>query len=462
MNRIQQHCMALVTAATPLPQVIRKPELLKFWLLKLTRERLYLIVGLIILAFLAGPISQAIVDYLYPLDHDSFQNTMANLLNSPSLRQLEALRDSRYSQLMFLFWGSGLIVAIIILVLDLPKSVKQAEQKAQKLIEKSQEVSVSNPSLSERLLETANNLRLRLSASEEGSQMQESETETETGKTRVVKKAVKKVRYIGVNQRYRIDRALASGGSGVVYQAEDMVLGRKVALKELLEDLAMDEAQTERFKVEAKALALLSHPRILPVYDMLEENGRFWLVMELLTAGTLKDRIEKSGSLKIKESIEIVKGIASGLEFAHEKGFVHRDIKPENILFADDGSYRITDFGIAKHHTTTIKTAHGLVLGSPAYMSPEQAAGEDIDSRSDIYSLGITMYQMVTGELPFQGDTAAVMAQHITQTAEPPSSGNDAIDGSLDVIILKMLEKKSGDRYQSMQELIGILSDIKY
>lgn len=454
--------MTLITAASPLPQVIRKPELMKLWLFKLTRERIFLIAGLLLLAFLAGSLSQAIVDYFYPLDQDSFQNTMANLLNSPSLRQLEAQRDSRYSQLMTLFWGSGLIVAIIVLVLDLPKSVKQAEQKAQKLIEQSQQVSVSDPSLSERLLEVANSLRLRLSASVEDRLMQEPEidTDTDTGKTRVVKKAAKKVRYIGANQRYRIDRALASGGSGVVYQAEDMVLGRKVALKELLEDLAMDEAQTERFKVEAKALALLSHPRILPVYDMLEENGRFWLVMELLTAGTLKDRIEKSGSLKSIESIEIVKGIASGLGFAHEKGFVHRDIKPENILFADDGSYRITDFGIAKHHSTTIKTAHGLVLGSPAYMSPEQAAGEDIDSRSDIYSLGITMYQMVTGELPFQGDTGAVMAQHITQAAEPPSSRNDAIGEGVDSIILKMLEKKPGDRYQSMQELIDAFGDV--
>ncbi|MDH5356539.1 MAG: serine/threonine protein kinase, partial [Gammaproteobacteria bacterium] len=134
-----------------------------------------------------------------------------------------------------------------------------------------------------------------------------------------------------------------------------------------------------------------------------------------------------------------------------------RDIKPENILFADDGSYRITDFGIAKHHSTTIKTAHGLVLGSPAYMSPEQAAGEAIDSRSDIYSLGITMYQMVTGELPFQGDTAAVMAQHITRAAGPPSSINDSIGESVDRIIIKMLEKKPDERYQSMQALIDSL-----
>ncbi|MDH5354718.1 MAG: serine/threonine protein kinase, partial [Gammaproteobacteria bacterium] len=440
MNKIQQHCMTLITAATPLPRVIRKPELLKFWLLKLSRERMYLIAGLIFMVIFSAPLSQAIVDYLYPLDRDSFQNTMANLLNSPALRELEALRDSRYSQLMILFWGVGLTIALIILVLDLPESIKQAEQKSLQLIEQSQEVRGSNPPLSKRLLEVANSLRLRLSTPEDNSPVLESATDT--GKTRVVKKAAKKVRYIGVNQRYRIDRALASGGSGVVYQAEDMVLGRKVAMKELLEDLVQDEAQAERFKVEAKALALLSHPCILPVYDLLEENGRFWIVMELLTAGTLKSRIEESGCMEINESVEIVKGIASGLGFAHEKGFVHRDIKPENILFADDGSYRITDFGIAKHHSTTIKTAHGLVLGSPAYMSPEQAAGEAIDSRSDIYSLGITMYQMVTGELPFQGDTAAVMAQHITRAADPPSSINDSIGESVDRIIIKMLEKK--------------------
>jgi serine/threonine-protein kinase len=459
INKIQQHYITLVTAASPLPQVLRRRGLVKLWLFKLTRERLYLLAGLIFLLLAAEPFSQGIVDYLYPLDQGSFKNTIANLFNSPKLRKLEELRDTRYFQLFIFFWGVGFVTAAIVLILDLPRSVKQAERKALDMIQQSQEISSSNPLLSETLTTTANSLLLEPTIPKEVNQARDNSKDIV--KTKAMKKAAKPVRYAGANQRYRIEKALASGGSGVVYQAQDTVLERKVALKELLENLAQDQEQKERFKVEARALALLNHPHILPVYDLLEESGRLWLVMELLTGGTLGDRIANAGRLDIDESIDIIKGIASGLGFAHQQGFVHRDIKPENILFGSDGSCRITDFGIAKHQSATTKTAHGLILGSPGYMSPEQASGENVDRRSDIYSLGITMFQMVTGELPFQGDTSAVMAQHITKQADPPSSKNDSVGKELDAVILIMLEKSPDDRYQSAQELIDALNNFK-
>jgi serine/threonine-protein kinase len=180
----------------------------------------------------------------------------------------------------------------------------------------------------------------------------------------------------------------------------------------------------------------------------------------LLNGGSLGDLIEKGGIQDINQSVEIVKGIASGLGFAHQHGFIHRDIKPANILFADDGTFRITDFGIARHQDARVKTSHGLILGSPGYMSPEQAAGEDVDPRSDIYSLGITMYQILTAELPFQGDTSAVMAQHITKPAPPPSALNGSISNALNRVILKMLAKRSEDRFQSTAELIDTLNTL--
>ncbi len=459
MNKIQQYYITLVTSASRLPQVVCKPGILKLWLFRPGRTRLYLAAGIVFLALAAGPVSQGIVDYYYPLDKDSFLMSLGDLLNSPILREKEAMRESRYIQLIVFFWAVGLLIAVFVLMSDLPDSIKQAERKASEMIQKSQEVKASNPLLSETLATTADNLCLQPLPRDKEKPIRASPADI--SKTRVVKMAEKQVRYVGANQRYRIEKALASGGSGVVYQAHDSVLERQVALKQLLENIALDQVQTERFKVEAKALALLNHPHILPVYDLFEDNDRLWLVMELLTAGTLKDKIGESSMIDIAGSIEIVKGIASGLGFAHQQGFVHRDIKPENILFGSDGSYRITDFGIAKHHESTTKTEVGLILGSPGYMSPEQAAGERVDLRSDIYSLGITMYQMVTAQLPFQGDTSAVMAQHITRQAEPPSSINDLVDEELDVVILKMLRKKPDDRYDTMQELIGVLSAIQ-
>ena len=280
-------------------------------------------------------------------------------------------------------------------------------------------------------------------------------------KTVAIAQTKKIIRYIGENNRYRIEKPLGSGGAGIVYLAFDTLLERQVALKELFEELARDKEHSDRFRVEAKALAALNHPHILPIYDFLQENGHFWLVMELLSGGSLTDKINQSSALSITEIIKITIGVASGLGYAHQKGFIHRDIKPENILFADDETYRITDFGIAKHSASSVKTQHGIIMGSPGYMSPEQAAGGEIDYRSDIYSLGVTLYQMLTGRLPFEGDTASVMAQHITQAPASPSELNPDISDELGAILLKMLQKKPQHRFQSTDDLIKSLEGLK-
>ena len=325
VNVISQYCKTLVTAAKPLPLVVREPALLKRWLLKPAKARLVLLAGLLVYLVLATHLSQAIVDIWHPLNQNSLKTGVMELLNSPILRKLQNLRVVRYWQLLSLFWISGLSIASIILILDLPRSIGEHEPLPSKN-KKAQPVGNSG----------------------------------EIIKTRAISSVEKKVRYVGSDRRYQIDKAIASGGAGIVYQAEDTVLGRKVALKELLEDVANDAEQAERFKSEARALALLSHAHILPIYDLLEENGHFWLVMELLTGGTLKDKIDGK-ALDMAQSVVIVKGLASALETAHQKGFVHRDIKPANILFSEEGSFRITDFGIAKHQATGIKTSQGLI-----------------------------------------------------------------------------------------------------
>lgn len=429
MNAIRHQYRTLVTAAQPLPLVLREPALVRFWLFKPARARVPLFAALLIFMVIASPLSQAIVDAWHPLNENSFKTGVMELVNSPILRKLQNLRETRYWQLLIFFWFVGLSAASIILILDLPRVIKSGKHLSAELPPKPGD------------------------AGESGSEQPAAEIVS----TKVITRAEKKVRFVGPKQRYRIDKALASGGAGIVYQAEDTVLGRQVALKELLQELADDALQAERFKSEARALAVSNHPNILPVFDLLEEDGHLWLVMELLTGGTLADRIKAGDALDTQRCIEITRGIASGLGFAHEQGFVHRDVKPANILFAEDGSFRITDFGIAKHQALGIKTSHGLILGSPGYMSPEQAAGESVDARSDIYSLGIVLFQMLTSELPFSGDVSAVMAQHITRPAPLPSEVDASIGEGLDALVAKMLAKKPEDRYQSAAELIAAL-----
>jgi len=465
MKKLKQYSSQLATAATPLPSVMRKPGLVKLWLLTVSAKRVYLLAGVLLLFFAVSPVSQGIVDLWYPQQEKTFKNTLSRMFNPKVEKAAQELRETRYQQLVFIFWSLGLSAIIILLILDLPGAVRKGEKQAQKLLQQSHSIMSTNPELANTLANTAYKLMLKPAPSSDAqaavSKPASSSSSTDIAKTVAMAKPEKVVRYIGENNRYRIDKPIASGGAGIVYLAFDTVLERQVALKELFEELAHDKEHAERFKVEAKALAALNHPNILPIYDFLQDSGHFWLVMELLTGGSLKDKINLPGELGITENINISRGIASGLGYAHKKGFIHRDIKPENILFAEDESYRITDFGIAKHGASSVKTQHGIIMGSPGYMSPEQAAGEEIDSRSDIYSLGITLYQMLTGCLPFEGDTASVMAQHITQAPPRPSELDPDITDEVEAIVLKMLEKKPQNRFQSTDELIKALDGLK-
>ena len=266
--------------------------------------------------------------------------------------------------------------------------------------------------------------------------------------------------YIGQDGRYRIDRLLASGGMGAVHKGYDKTLQRDVAIKELDVNLAQDQEQTDRFRQEALALAGLAHPHIVPVYDLVEDNNRFWIVMELLSGGDLEDRIEKNRPTA-KVASNIIRAVAEGLAFAHNKDIIHRDIKPMNILFNADGIPKLVDFGIAKlvkSQKSTVHTQEGLSLGSPTYMSPEQVKGKkDIDKRVDIYALGVTFYKMLVGEAPFTGDAEEVMRQHIFEMPVPPSELNNTVSNTLNMIVLKTLEKNPDDRYQSLEEFIAAL-----
>ena len=259
-----------------------------------------------------------------------------------------------------------------------------------------------------------------------------------------------------VGDRYEILEKIGVGGMAEVYKGKDHKLNRFVAVKVLKEEFRSNDAFVKKFKEEAQAAAGLAHPNIVNVYDVGDENGIYYIVMELVEGITLKEYIERKGRLTIKEATSIAIQVSAGLEVAHNNQIVHRDIKPQNIIISREGKVKVTDFGIAK--ATTSQTTTSNAMGSVHYASPEQARGGYVDHRSDIYSLGIVLYEMVTGRVPFDGDTAvAVAVKHLQEEMVPPSVYCKEIPYSLEQIIKKCTQKSPDRRYQDIGDLLADL-----
>ena len=259
-----------------------------------------------------------------------------------------------------------------------------------------------------------------------------------------------------LQNRYEILEKIGSGGMSVVYKAQCHTLNRLVAIKVLKEEFAFDKAFIDKFKMEAQAAARLSHPNIVSVYDVVEEDALHYIVMELIEGITLKNYIDKKGCLENKEAIGIAIQVASGIAAAHSHHIVHRDIKPQNIIISRDGKVKVADFGIAK--AVSAQTMNASAVGSVHYISPEQARGGYCDERSDIYSFGITLYEMAAGKVPFEGDnTVAVALAHLEDPVVHPTEYNPDIWPGLEQIILKCTQKKPDMRYASMEDVIADL-----
>ena len=259
-----------------------------------------------------------------------------------------------------------------------------------------------------------------------------------------------------LQNRYEILEKIGSGGMSVVYKAQCHTLNRLVAIKVLKEEFAFDRAFIDKFRMEAQAAARLSHPNIVSVYDVVEEGALHYIVMELIEGVTLKSYIEKRGCLENKEAIGIAIQVASGIAAAHSHHIVHRDIKPQNIIISRDGKVKVADFGIAK--AVSAQTMNATAVGSVHYISPEQARGGYCDERSDIYSFGITLYEMVAGKVPFEGDnTVAVALAHLEDPVVPPTEYNPDICPGLEQIILKCTQKRPDMRYGAMEDVIADL-----
>src|SRR5574344_500738 len=263
-----------------------------------------------------------------------------------------------------------------------------------------------------------------------------------------------------IGNRYEILQEAGNGGMANVYKAKDHILNRMVAVKVLKDEYTTDADFIKRFNTEAQSAASLSHPNIVSIYDVghEEENNLYYIVMELIKGKTLKEIINKDGAISWKWAVNIAMQIASALELAHKSGIVHRDIKPHNIIITEDGVAKVTDFGIAKAVSNSTMTAFGTTIGSVHYFSPEQARGSVTDAKSDLYSLGVVMYEMLTGKVPFDADTpVSVALKHMQEDPVPPIEVNDEIPQAVNDIVLKAMQKEPINRYQSATEMLADL-----
>ncbi len=255
--------------------------------------------------------------------------------------------------------------------------------------------------------------------------------------------------------RYEVIGELGQGAMGVVYKARDPLIDRVVAIKTINLGLALDEKDEYegRFYQEAKAAGRLNHPNIVTIYDVGKSGDVAYIAMEFLEGRELRDIMNERGILPVEQVLDVVAQVALGLAYAHEHGIVHRDVKPSNIMLVRDGHVKITDFGIARMASAAIRTQTGMVLGSPKYMSPEQVMGKDIDQRSDIFSLGVMLYELLTGQAPFDGENVnAIMYQTLNLAAAPPSSLNPSVPEMVNFIVAKALTKGLDDRYQNAKD----------
>src|SRR5881409_1165834 len=253
--------------------------------------------------------------------------------------------------------------------------------------------------------------------------------------------------------RYRIVRKLGTGGMANVYLAEDEVLGRRVAIKILNDRHAGDDQFVERFRREAKNAASLSHPNIVSIYDRGEAEGTYYIAMEYLDGRSLKELIVARGPAPIHLAVDYARQVLAAIRFAHRHGIVHRDIKPHNVLVDGEGRLKVTDFGIARAGVSQMTEA-GSIIGTAQYLSPEQAKGAPVDQTSDLYSVGVVLYELLTGVVPFSGETPVEIAmKHLSTVPPPPSAKRKDVPRDLDLVVMRALAKDPAERYQSAEEM---------
>ena len=469
---------AIREAAPDARLVVRKPAVLLEVLLRAHRAQLSLIVSVLFLLFIAPPIVDFATSKVFP------PKTSKKLFGLIKKQKQDPARRHADSVITTVLWTTSGSVVILLFWLSIPGGVARATALSRRRVAEAEDVQETDPPKSLALYKQA--LALTPDSEQEPALktiIHELEptlaphptlkkTVADTGRgtlydsgssspaSSVTPTGPNILSRVGHEGRYSLGKELGKGAMGVVYRCHDNVLDRTVAMKQLSVQLVGDDQYASRFRREAKALARLTHPNIVQVHDFIESEGRLWMVLEFVDGGDLAAHLQSGGRLSAREAVKIVVSAARGLAYAHSQGVIHRDLKPANILLTGDLEPKISDFGIAKLTQSSGLTQIGSVLGSPPYMSPEQCSGGSVDARTDIYALGITLYELVTGHVPFDGSTSSVLARHIVEQPRRPADIIPGISQDLEDVVLGMLAKNPDQRPRDMSTVIDLLESL--
>jgi tRNA A-37 threonylcarbamoyl transferase component Bud32 len=440
-----------VESASLLYDLRHKPHVILSWLKTAARTHVIFIVAVVLLGFGLSAANNAMLKHA--ISENSFSRLVSGLAGEKSRSQRQ--RDNIRRLFDSFLWIAGIGAIGTRLLIDLRGSIGHTSRMARSLAQEADAVRESDPSRCLELYRSAVSLTCYPgdeTALREKIRNVENELAARTKPNRTTPSnapAVSSQNPQTVGERYTILGELGRGASGTVYRADDRVLDRSVALKELSMTVA-DEDTRARSRREAKILARLNHPNIVQVYDLIEHGGRLWIAMELVEGGDLAAMLDKKGRLAHAAVARLGGQMAEALAFAHGRGVIHRDLKPLNVLLVDDETLKITDFGLAKLSEGNVHTVEGMILGSPRYMSPEQADGRPVTERSDIYSLGIMLYHMVSGKPPFDGDVRSVLMQHLRRKSTPLQEAVPDIPPEMADLVMQMLAKDPADRPADM------------
>lgn len=446
------------------PVVKRKPKILRHWLLGAHKPQLFIVSLLFLVPLVIVPMVDFLLSIIFsPVSTKALFGLIDKTVENPHLYNAQIISE-------WIIWITSVILALYLYLRYLPTTFEQAHKIAQEKEIQADKLIGTNPSESILLYDSArewtvneqNELAIKTKLDDLNTQMSQISSKTivspseepDNDGTVILSATEAGSKKAVIADRYQIDKQIGAGAMGIVYIAEDLRLNRKIALKQLAPQLSADKHLLARFRQEALALARLSHPNIVQVYDFLDWNDLFFIAMELVDGEELEDKLKASDALEIDEITRLTRQMAEALGYAHQQGVIHRDLKPANILITKNGDIKITDFGIAKLAQSSLLTQVNTVMGSPAYMSPEQANGDSTDQRTDIYALGIILYQMICGERPFNGDTKSIIAQHLTKLPPDINEKREDVAPKFNSLIQKMLTKDPDERYQSMEEVI--------
>lgn len=461
------------------PLVLRKPSVLWRWLFLSYRFYLILIVTFILMnTVVDAAIDKGLTTLYPPVKTKKLFGLMVEEKNDPRIAwQRKFIRG--------VLWTGGCGLSVYVLLLSLPGIVRKTTRKAGDDEAMADSIITEKPSESILLYNKA--LKLVVDQSQESilkskidsmdnalrsvniegtSSISPTGSASNAGGTMVLAKDdlpddLKSEDIIGADGRYRIEKKIGQGAMGVVFLGKDQLLFRDVALKKLGACQSQNDHLVTRLQQEARALARLSHPNIVQIYDFIQEKGQYWIAMEYVEGRDLECLVDENGKYPVHEAVQICRQIAEAMGYAHNRGVVHRDFKPSNVLMTSEGDPKVMDFGLAKLTHSSVATMAGSLIGSPAFMSPEQAMGEEADKRSDIYSLGVTLYQLVIGDLPFTGDLKSVITQKISGQRPPLEALGERLPPDLVKVVGKMMANDPDERPATMDEVCLALKDIE-